>query len=72
VEWKIDALPSHFYKWSGIYRPCRIGSTGAEIYSVSLLTLQVDWSERENEKLSVLRVALTRNLARAVMVDAVS
>ena len=23
---KIDAFPSHFWKWDGIYRPCRISS----------------------------------------------
>ena len=35
-----------------------------------MLTLQVEASEVENEKTAVLRLALARNLARAVMVDA--
>jgi len=35
-------------------------------------TLQIESDEVENEKTAVLRLALTRNLARAVMVDAVS
>lgn len=34
--------------------------------------MEVESSEREREKTSLLRLALTRNLARAIMVDAVS
>jgi len=37
-----------------------------------MLLLQVESNEVENEKTEVLQLALARNLARAVMVDATS